>query len=336
VRRREVIGLIGSASCWPLVARAQQRGRARRIVIAHLSGEDAAASETGSPTWRAFFAELRRLGYAEGENLVVERFAAEGGYWAHLPQRLSDLVARRPDVIVVDSSSWARRINALNGTVPIVALATNPLEEGVASSLASPGGSITGIATDTGPALLGKQLDLLLEAAPNRRHVACLGADWPYAGMRTLWSDAQRRGVTVQEFSVHVQFRHGSRASHYVDAFPAMLRDGADAVLVLDDPEHLVHAATIAELGLRHRLPIVSPFRRLTEAGGVMSYGPDWFELERRRAVYVARILDGAKPQDLPIEQPSIFELIFNLNTVKALGLSMPPTLLARADEVIE
>ena len=217
-----------------------------------------------------------------------------------------------------------------------MALVTDPLGEGLTPSLATPGGSITGIATDTGPALLGKQLEFLLEAVPRVRHLACLGGRWPYAGMRTLWTDAQRRGVTVQEFVVHAQFRHVSRESNYDDAFSALLRDGAEAVLVLDDPEHLSHAATIAELSLRHRLPVVSPFRTLSEAGGLMSYGPDWDELERRRAVYVARILDGARPKELPFEQPSRLQFVLNLKTAKALGLTIPFSLLARADEVIE
>jgi putative tryptophan/tyrosine transport system substrate-binding protein len=239
-------------------------------------------------------------------------------------------------VIVVDASHWARGINAVKGTIPIVALVSNPLGEDLTSSLAAPGSSITGIATDTGPALLGKQYDLLLEAAPHLRHVACCGAIWPYAGMRTLWSDARQRGVSVQEFVVHSQFRHASRALRYADAFSALLRDGADAVLMLNDPEHLSNADAIADLGLRHRVPLVSPFRTLTEAGGLMSYGPDWDELERRRAVYVARILDGATPQELPFEQPSRFEFMINLKTAEALSITISPSLLARADEVIE
>ena len=142
--------------------------------------------------------------------------------------------------------------------------------------------------------------------------------------------------MSVQEFVVHAQFRQASRALNYVDAFSALVSDRADAVLVLNEPEHLSSIEMIADLGLRHRVPLVSPFRALTEAGGLMSYGPDWDELERRRAVYVARILDGARPQELPFEQPSRLEFVLNFKTASALGLIIPPTLLARADEVIE
>ena len=337
MRRRAFLGaLLGAAAGPPLTASAQptEKGARRRIAIAHLGGTEATVSDGGAPRWRAFFAELRQRGYAVDKNLVVERVAIERAIW----QSIIDLVSRA-EVAVVDSSEWAGRINNVTSRIrpiPIVALVTNPLGEGLTSSLATPGDNITGIVTDTGPALLGKQLEFLLEAVPRVRHLACLGAGWPNAAIRTLLTDAQRRGVTVQEFVVHAQFHHVSRESNYDDAFSALLRDGAEAVLVLDDPEHLSHAATIAELSLRHRLPVVSPFRTLAEAGGLMSYGPDWDELERRRAVYVARILDGARPQELPFEQPSRLQFVLNLKTAQALGLTIPPTLLARADEVIE
>jgi ABC-type uncharacterized transport system substrate-binding protein len=333
MRRREFLLIVGGA-VWPSGAGAQPAIKGtRRIAIVSVRGPVGTISEESSSTWRAFFTELRRRGYAEGNNLVVDRAAIDTGY-KNVPSPINELIQRAPEVIVVDASHWARGINAVKGTIPIVALVSNPLGEDLSSSLAAPGSSITGIATDTGPALLGKQFDLLLEAAPHSRHVACFGAIWPSAGMRRLWSDARQRGVSVQEFVVHAQFRQSSRA--YADAFSALLRDGADAVLVLNDPEHLSDPDAIAELGLRHRVPLISPFRTLTEAGGLMSYGPNWDELERRRAVYVARILDGATPQELPFEQPSRFEFVVNLKTARALGIEIPPTLLARADEVIE
>ena len=144
------------------------------------------------------------------------------------------------------------------------------------------------------------------------------------------------QGVSVQEYLVHAQFRHGDARTHYVNAFPVMLREGADAALLFADPEHFLQADLIASLSLEHRLPVISPFRKLTETGGLASYGPNWTDLEQRRAEYVARILNGAKAADLPLQQPTKFEFLINLKTANALGLTIPSTLLARADEVIE
>jgi putative ABC transport system substrate-binding protein len=315
---------------------AQSGRRERRIAIVHLSKTDAAASETGSPTWRAFFAELRQRGYAEGENLLVDRQAVEDTQSDSMPSNLVEVVARQPELIVVTSGLWTRRVRLLTTTIPVITLTSNPIDEGLTSNLARPSGNISGLATDAGPALLGKRLDLLLEAVPDCSHVACLGASATYRGMRDLWRDAKSRGVTVQEFLVHWQFASGPQEARYPAAFNAILRDGANAVLVFGDAEHLFHASTIAELALRHRLPLISPFRQLTEAGGLMSYGADWKDLEQRRAAYVARILDGARIEDLPFEQPTQFEFLVNLRTAEALGRSLPTSLLARADEVIQ
>jgi hypothetical protein len=213
MRRREFIAGLAGAAAWPLRAGAQPTIKRTR---------------TQTVRWGAFFAELRRRGYSEGENLSVDRVAIEGGhaagYGARLPvpQSINELVDV-VEVVVVDTSHWAGRIDALKGKIPIVALVTDPIGEHLTSSLATPDRNITGITVDTGPTLLGKQLDLLLEAAPRSRHMACIGATWPYAGMRTLWSDAQRRGVTVQEFVVHSQFRRANRALNYADAFLALV-----------------------------------------------------------------------------------------------------------------
>jgi len=333
MRRRQFLVFAGAAAL-ASPAGAQSSGHTRRIAIFHLSGRNDVVSESGSASWRAFFAELRKWGFVEGRNLVIDRYAAESGH--HIPKGLSDLLAGEPEAIVAESSTWVRGINAIRPDIPLVALVADPLGEDVASSLAKPGRNITGVATDTGASLLGKQLELLLELAPGRRRVACIGSTWPHTAMRTLWRDAQTRGVSVQEYLVHSQFRHGDARAHYVNAFPAMLRDGVDAGLVLADPEHLLHADAIAALSLKHRLPVISPFRSLTEAGGLASYGANRTDLEHRRAEYVARILNGAKAEHLPLQQPTKFEFLINLKTANALGLTIPPALLIRADEVIE
>jgi putative ABC transport system substrate-binding protein len=192
------------------------------------------------------------------------------------------------------------------------------------------------VTTDAGPTALSKQLELLLEAAPDCTHVACLGATYTNPGMRLLWQDAQSRSVSVQEFLVYRLFRAGSAPERYANAFSALLRDGAKAVLVLDNVEHLSEASTIAELALKHHLPLVSPYRPLTEVGGLMSYGPNWETLERRRAAYVARILDGARPEELPFEQPTEFEFVVNLASARKLDRNLPAALLAFADELVQ
>jgi putative ABC transport system substrate-binding protein len=300
--------------------------------VVHLSEREAAG-----PPWHAFIAELRQRGYAEGQNLLIDRHVGEEHYWKGRLDKLAEIVARAPEVIVVTSSFWARRARIITSTIPIVALTSNPADEGLVSSLARPSGNITGLSTDAGPALLGKRLDLLLQAAPDCSHIACLGAGASTnPDMRAFWRDARSRGVTAQEFLVHRQFSALYEEARYVAAFAAMVRDGANAVLVFGDAEHLPHASGIAALALKYRMPLISPFRQLTEAGGLMSYGADWIDLERRRAAYVARILDGARPEDLPFEQPAQFEFVVNLKTAQALGRPLPTSLVSLADDLIE
>ncbi len=334
MRRRDFLGVVGTAA-FAGDLKAQPR-RVRRIAIIHLAETNDSVSEAGADSWRAFFTELRYRGYVEGQNLQIERYAIESGFWRSVPQGLSDLLAREPEVIVAESSPWVRGISAIRPDIALVALVTDPLAEDVASSLAKPGRNMTGVSADTGEALLAKHLELLLEAAPSRRTVACLGASWPNPGMRPLWRDAQKRGVRVQEYLVHTQFRQDGPAGRYADAFQTLLREGSDAVLVLADPEHFRHASVIGKLALEHRVPVISPFRSLTEAGGLLSYGPDWLELERRRAEYVARILDGARAGELPIQQPAKFELVLSMQTAREIKTDLGQSLLARADDVIE
>ena len=214
----------------------------------------------------------------------------------------------------------------MNTTIPIIASVLSPIEQGLVPNLARPASNLTGVAVDTGAAFLGKQLDLLLEVLPGASQIACLGADaLYYSGMRQFWSDAKSRGVSVQEFVV---------VDRYEPIFSEMMRGGANAVLILADAFHTLHASIIAELVRHHRLPLISPFRRLTELGGLMSYGSDWAEVDRRLAAYVVRILKGAKPGDLSIEQPTKFELVLNATTAAQLGLTFSASILSIADEV--
>ena len=330
---RQFLGFL-SAAVLVSSGNAQPLGRMRRIAIVHFSLNES-VSGTGSKPWQAFFSELRRRGYIEGEKLMVDRFAAEP--LSHgAPRGIADLLARNPEVIIAELAVWVRQINAMSPAIPIVAMVADPIGEDVSVGLRQPSRNITGVSTDSGPELLGKHLEILLEAAPRCQHVACLGSEATKGAMRALWADARRRGTSVQEILVHTQFGALKSEARYASAFAAALRDGADGVLVFSDPEHSVYAEAISKLSLQHKLPLISPFRSLTEAGGLVSYGADLIELERQRAEYVARILDGTKAGDLPLQQPTKFELVINLKSAKALGLTIPPTLLARADEVIE
>jgi putative ABC transport system substrate-binding protein len=287
-------------------------------------------ADPASPRWSVFLNELRHHGYAAGANLAVswrEGVQDWGGPRDDWAEVMDDIRRLSPDVIVTTSHGWARSLNALIGTIPIVVSALSPIEQEVISSLTQAAGNITGIAIDFGPDFYGKQLELLLEAAPKVSHVAFLSAERAYRGMRQLWREANQRGVSIQEFLY---------SNNYEALFSAMVREGATAVLILADANHVAHIDQIARLARQYRLPLMSPFRRLTEAGGLMSYGIDWSGVDRGLAVYTARVLGGAKPSELPFEQPSRYELVLNLQTADDLALTFPNSLMAFADDMLE
>jgi len=330
MRRRDLIlgGLL--ATSFASRGLAQPKGRVRQLLLIGHAWSDPPTTDPAPPPWTVFRDELRHRGYAEGDNLVVRwREGLDGRLLSEneWPQVLDDIQRLSPDVIVTTSHGWARTLNAVIGTNPIVVSALSPIEQEVISSLARGSGNITGIALDFGPDSYSKQLDLLLEAAPKVSHVAFLGADGIYYGMRQLWRDAQQRGVGIQEFL---------NSHNYEALFSSMVRDGATAVLILADANHVPHIDRIARLARQYRLPLMSPFRRLTEAGALMSYGIDWKGVDRGLADYTARVLGGAKPSELPFEQPSRLEVVLNLQTAEYLGLMFPGSLMAFADDIVE
>ncbi|WP_246529500.1 ABC transporter substrate-binding protein [Microvirga zambiensis] len=330
MRRRDLIvgGLL--AVSFARRASAQPRNRVRQLLLIGNSWSDQVTSDPASPRWAVFLKELRRHGYEAGVNLVVSwREGVEdwGGPRDEWTEVMDDIRRLAPDVIVTTSHGWARLLNSVIGTIPIVVSALSPIEQGVISSLTRASGSITGIAIDLGPDFYNKELDLLLEAAPMISYVGLLSAERTYGGMRQLWREAKQRGVGIQEFPY---------SSDYEARFDSMVREGATAVLVLADANHVPHANRIARLARRHRLPLMSPFRRMTEAGALMSYGIDWNAVDRGLAVYTARVLGGAKPSELPFEQPSRYELVLNLQTADDLGLTFPDSLRAFADDMLE
>jgi len=333
MRRRDFIKAIAaSATAWPLAARAQQvGGKIHRIGMISPSAPLSTWRET--PFLRAFLAGLRDLGYEEGRNIAIEFRSAEEN-WERLPDIAAELVGLKVDVLV--SNVCGATLNAAmraTNTIPIVVGACNDdmVETGLIASLAHPGGNVTGLSKMT-PELTAKRLELLKEMVPKASRVAVLwdpGYSAYLADWRELRERARTEGVTLQSFQAR-------EVADLDGAFAAIADARADAVITFSDTLTYNFPKQVAELAARSRLPLISPFHEVASAGGLMSYGPSISDLFRRAAGYVDKILRGAKPADLPVEQPTKFELVINLKTAKALGLNIPIALQQRADELIE
>ena len=332
-RRELLVALGGAAAAWPLAARAQQPAKQRRIAIFHPAIPTTQLTETGGGSaWRAFFGELRRLGYVEGENLIIERYSAEGHH-----ERYSDLVreivTRNPDVIVTGTNPVVIAFKAATSTIPVVAFMLDPLKAGLVTSLARPGGNLTGITLDAGIEIWGKRLQMLKEAIPSTTTAAFLGMrdGWEGSSGEVLRAAGAELGISL----VFMLPQKGN-SSEIERVFAVMEQQRPDAVLVSGEGDLYAHRQLIAELAERNRLPAMCPYRDYVEAGGLMAYAVDLAELLRRMADDVHQILKGAKPGDIPIYQPTKFELLINLKTARALGLTLPPALLALAAEIIQ
>jgi putative tryptophan/tyrosine transport system substrate-binding protein len=333
VKRRELILALGGAAAWPLAARAQQPTTQRRIAIFHPAIPTTLLTETGGGSaWRAFFAELRRLGYLEGQNLIIERYSAEGHHerYAGLAR---EIVARNPDVIVTGTNPVVTAFMAATSTIPVVAFMLDPLKAGLVTSLARPGGNLTGITLDAGIEIWGKRLQMLKEAIPSMAKVAFLGMreGWEGSSGQVLQEVGGRLGISL-DFMLPQQ----GTPSEIGRVFAVMQQQRPDAVLVSGEGDLYAHRKLIAELAEENRLPAMCPYRDYVEAGGLMAYAVDLAELLRRMADDVHQILKGAKPGDIPIYQATKFELLINLKTAKELGLTLPPALLTLAAEIIE
>jgi ABC-type uncharacterized transport system substrate-binding protein len=333
VKRRELILALGGAAAWPLAARAQQPTTQRRIAIFHPAIPTTLLTETGGGSaWRAFFAELRRLGYLEGQNLIIERYSAEGHHerYAGLAR---EIVARNPDVIVTGTNPVVTAFMAATSTIPVVAFMLDPLKAGLVTSLARPGGNLTGITLDAGIEIWGKRLQMLKEAIPSMAKVAFLGMreGWEGSSGQVLQEVGGRLGISL-DFMLPQQ----GTPSEIGRVFAVMQQQRPDAVLVSGEGDLYARRKLIAELAEKNRLPAMCPYRDYVEAGGLMAYAVDLAELLRRMADDVHQILKGAKPGDIPIYQATKFELLINLKTAKELGLTLPPALLTLAAEIIE
>jgi putative tryptophan/tyrosine transport system substrate-binding protein len=331
MRRREfTIGLLLATATQPL--QAQERAMRHRIAIVIPASPVASISETGVRAWQAFFEELRRLGDVEGQNLTIDRYSGEGR-----PEGYADLarqvVGRNPEVICAVTNPVTLAIRAATATIPIVWLGGDPIEAGFATSLARPGSNITGVNVYAGDEIWGKLLQILKETVPSASKVACLG-------MRGSWEGGQ--GQALQEagrqlrISPVVMRLQESTPSEYQRVFAEIARERPDAIMVHAISDLFAYRQLIVELVEKSGLPAIYPGRGYAEVGGLMAYGSDGRELWQRMADDVHDILNGAKPGDIPIYQPSKFEFVINLKAAKTLGLNIPPALLAIADEVIE
>ena len=327
MRRREFITLLGGAAVWPLAARAQQMGKVPRI------GYLGSSSPSLEPHFvEAFRQKLRELGHIEGENIAIEYRWAEGQD-GRLPDLAAELVRLQPNVIVTAGTPGALAAMQATKTIPIVmASSGDPVGAGLVTSLARPGGHVTGF-TIVGPQIEGKRLDLLKEAVPELSRVAVL---WnpSYPASVSYFNTIENAGRTLRiSLDPVAEVR---RANELDNAFFAIASARPRALLVVADRFLLAHRKRIVEFAAAKRLPGMFPYREYVEAGGLMSYAPSNIELFRGAATYVDKILKGAKPGDLPVQEPTKLELIVNLKTSKAIGLTVPESFLLRADELIE
>jgi len=314
---------LGTLSALP--SDAEQTPKVRRIGF--LAGGAPPPASASPPIVQG----LRELGYVEGQNLTIEYRYAEGKI-DRLPDLAAELVHLRVEIIVVQGYPAAHAAKQATATIPIVIVsAGDPVGTGLVASLARPGGNITGVSFQE-TELSGKRLELLKEAVPRLSRVAVL---WNTADLgmslrsREIQAAARALGLTLQPLGVR-------EPSDFDGAFSAMARERPDALFVVADPLTTLNRRRILDFAAKGRLPAMYEFSSYVNDGGLMAYGPSFSEMSRRAAVYVDKVLKGARPADLPVEQPTRFELAVNLKTAKALGLTIPPSIMVRADQVIQ
>lgn len=322
-----MLGLLAT----PLATAAQPAGKVSRIGSLSPGGP-----EQDSVLWASLRELLRERGWVEGQTLVVERRYADGNY-QRLPELAAELVRLKLDLVVARGGPAAAAAKGATATIPIVMWnATDPVGIGLVASLARPGGNVTGLSDDQGPEIVGKRLQLLKEVAPAISRVAVLDRVPPSAAVPRLTAYFNTFAASARALGLQSRWWYLQGPEDIAPAFTALLREGFDALAVPYVVVTWTHRRQIFDLAVRHRLPAMYGHRTYARDGGLMAYGEDERELPRRLAVYVDKILRGAKPADLPVEQPTKFEFVINLKTAKALGVTIPPSVLARAEEVIE
>jgi putative tryptophan/tyrosine transport system substrate-binding protein len=329
--RRKFITLLSGAAAWPVAVRAQQTGRVYRVALVFTTSPVAemVGADPIHPIARTFVHSLRTLGYLQGQNLVLEHRSAEGKF-ERFPEIMRELAASRIDVIVTNANPMTQAARDVTGTIPIVmAYSVSPADHGLVQSLNRPGGNVTGLTANVGSEMPGKQLQVLKELLPRLSRVAFLHSKEQEAeGMQNGEAAARKLGITLLP-ATHTP-------TDYTDAFAFIAREQPDALVVGASVVNVANRHLIVEFAAQRRLPAMYATREFVNIGGLISYGVDFHDLFRRAAGYVDRILRGAKPADLPVEQPTKFTLVINLKTAKALGLDVPDKMLALADEVIE
>jgi len=334
MRRREFIaGLLVAATTGH--AQAQQSAKVYHIAIVHPSATVAELTETGTARFVALFKELRRLGYVEGQNIVVERYSGAGRTEHQYSELASEVVRKKPDLILTVTSRMVQNFKAATATIPIVGLMADPVQMGIVESLARPGGNITGLCTDSGLEIWGKRLELLREAVPGISRAGFLASRrvWESpSGIAALRPAAERMGVSI----IGPPLEGILQEAEYRRVFDAMIQGRPNAVIVSDQVENLWNVRLIVEFAAKNGLPTIYPYREEVEAGGLMAYATDLLNLYRRAAGYVDQILKGAKPGEIPIYLAVKFDLVVNVKAAKTIGLTIPPSLLLRADAVIE
>jgi putative ABC transport system substrate-binding protein len=326
IGRRTFLAALAGAAALPYAARAQQSGKVWRVGML-----DTTSATLNAKNVDAFKASMRALGYVEGQNLIIDYRSADGRL-ERLPALAAELIGLKCDIIVTRGTPPAQAAKAATRTVPIVmASIAEPVETGLIESLARPGGNITGLSAFV-TQLAQKRIELLKELAPQIARIGYL-TNISNASVPAQWDEtklaAQALGLQALMFDVR-------KPEDIAPSFEAAIVKRINAFTVSNDSVLMASRRAVTELAARHRLPTVYASREYIDAGGLISYAAHYPDLYRRAASYVDRILKGAKPADLPVEQPTKLEIVVNLKAAKALGLTVPPTLLARADEVIE
>ena len=326
MKRREFITLLGGATAvWPLAARAQQAGKIRRIAML-----DTVSRELNSANIGAFLEKLQEYGYVEGKNLIIDY--RSDGRSERLPELVSQLISLNPDIIVLRGTPEALAVKNATSTIPVVMSAVvDPVRIGVAVSLSRPGGNFTGmssVVTETE----AKRLGILKELVPGLKRIAVLG-DHSNPGNQKLWEEIQ---ILARSLMLDARRFDLRRAADVGRALDTAVREKVDALLVGVDGTTRPNRQLIIDLTAMHKLPAIYSAKEFAEDGGLLAYAASYVDLYRRAASLVDKIFKGESPSELPIERPTKFELVINLKTAKALGIDIPPTLLAIADEVIE
>jgi putative tryptophan/tyrosine transport system substrate-binding protein len=333
MKRREFIGLIGGAAASPLVARAQQPAKMKRVAMIHPATKPDDMRIGGDPNYAIIFEEIKRLGYVEGVNLTVDRYSAEGRF-DRFPEIARDVVATLPDVIFALSNPLTLALQSETRTIPIVAWTSDPVLAGIISNLARPGGNVTGVSVTVGSGFGGKNLQLLAEAVGKLSNVRALTTP-------AAWETPIFKGIREAAEIMKIPFRLEPlqppiNEAEYRRAFDAMQRDRVDGVYIDGSPESYTHRHLLGRLAQQYHLPAIAYFTDTVESGALMSHAFDLKAADRRIAAQIVEILNGGKPAEMPYFQEIHWELVINLKAAKELGLEIPAGLVAQADRVIE